>query len=453
MFEFFVNDSSGAVPICTVPVNEYVTWLSTQSGSVNSWLTATGFTPERGRSILIPNHHQEIALVLLMINNREDFWAVGDLPNLLPEGTYRFTENSFHYAMAFAFGSYRYEKYRLGKKVLARLDISAIPDEKLLKDIVKSVYFIRDMINTPTEDFSPGEIAKEALELGQAHGATVSVVTGEELVTSGFPLTYAVGRGAAHEPRMIDIRWGNTKHPLVVLIGKGVCFDTGGLNLKTGNGMRLMKKDKAGAAYALGLARLIISQKLPVQLRVLIPAVENAVSASSYRPGEVLRAHNGKTIEVSNTDAEGRLILADALIEAVAEKPKWIFDFATLTGAARVALGPELPALFTNSESLSAQLLESSLAVGDPMWRLPLYQPYREYLKSDVADLVNAAEVPMAGAITAALFLETFVPADQAWAHIDLYAWNFKPSQGRPAGAEALGFRGVFEFIKRHCVD
>jgi leucyl aminopeptidase len=451
--EFFVNNSAGAVPIYAIPVGEYSSWLASQKEAVSAWLKATGFLPERGRTILIPDHQQKISFVLVMLNNREDFWAVGDLPNQLPEGIYRFSENHFNYALAFGLGAYRYQKYRKGKPMLAQLEITGISDASLLEDLIKSIYFIRDMINTPTEDFGPGEIAKVALELAQAHEATVNIVTGEELITAGYPLTYAVGRAAVHEPRMIDFRWGNCNDPLITLVGKGVCFDTGGLNLKPSSGMRLMKKDKAGAAYVLGLARLIIAQKLPVHLRVLIPAVENAVSAASYRPGEVLRARNGLSIEVSNTDAEGRLILADALIEAVSEKPKYLFDFASLTGAARVALGPELPVLFCNNDRFAQGLSDCANAVGDPLWRLPLYQPYREYLKSDVADLINAAEVPMAGAITAGLFLETFVPPDQAWAHFDIYAWNFKPSPGRPAGAEALGFRGVFEFIRKSCVE
>lgn len=453
MFDFFVMGKDPGIPIFTVPLDEYVSWLKGQAPSVGAWLKASGFSPERGRYSLIPDSQQRLLLVVVMIQNRQDFWALGDLSNQLPEGIYHFTEPSFDYAMAFAFGAYRYQKYRQEKKVLARLDISEIPDRALLEDLIKSVYLIRDLINTPTEDFGPGEMAKVALELGQEFGAQVSVTTGEELITKGFPLTYAVGRAASHEPRMIDFRWGNVNDPILSLVGKGVCFDSGGLNIKTGNGMRLMKKDKAGAAYVLGLARLIMSQQLPLQLRVLIPAVENAVSATSYRPGEVLRAQNGKTIEVSNTDAEGRLILADALIEASKEKPRWIFDFASLTGAARVALGPELPALFSNDENLAAEILAAGDAVGDPFWRLPLYQPYREYFKSDIADLCNASEIPMAGAITAALFLETFIPAEQAWAHFDIYAWNFKASQGRPAGAEALGFRGIFEFIRKHCVD
>lgn len=446
-----MKGGSEAIPICAVPVSEYSNWLNQQDSSVKTWLEACGFLAERGRMSLVPNSQQKIALVLVMINEVSDFWALGDLANCLPEGLYRFSENAFSYALAFALGAYRYQKYRVCKKILPRLDISNIPDSELLNDLIDSIYFVRDMINTPTEDFGPDEIAKAALELGQNYGAKVLVTSGEELVTSGFPLTFAVGRGACEEPRMIDLRWGNKKHPSLTLIGKGVCFDTGGLDLKPSSGMRFMKKDKAGAAYALGLAQLIIRQKLPVNLRVLIPAVENAISATSYRPGEVLRARTGKTIEVSNTDAEGRLILADALIEAVAEKPNYILDFATLTGAARVALGPELPALFTNNDQMAKLILESGDAVSDSFWRLPLYQPYREYLKSTVADLMNASETPMAGAITAALFLETFVPKEQAWAHFDLYAWNLCPSPGRPAGAEALGFRGIFEFIRQIC--
>jgi leucyl aminopeptidase len=295
----------------------------------------------------------------------------------------------------------------------------------------------------------PEHLADTMIVLGKEFGARVEQVVGDALLEQNFPAIHAVGRASVHAPRLLDLRWGEEGNPRLTLVGKGVCFDSGGLDLKSANGMRLMKKDMGGAAHALGLARLIMSTGLPVRLRVLVAAVENAVAGNALRPGDVIRSRKGLTIEIDNTDAEGRLILCDALAEGAIEQPELLIDFATLTGAARVALGTEVPALFSNSDELAAGLLAAAEAQQDPLWRLPLYNPYREMLDSKIADIANAANAPYAGAITAALFLREFVPEETAWAHVDVMAWNTRSRPARPEGGEAMGIRAVSHYLRQ----
>jgi leucyl aminopeptidase len=295
----------------------------------------------------------------------------------------------------------------------------------------------------------PEHLAEAMLALGREFDASVKQIVGDELLTHHFPLIHAVGRASTHPPRLLDLRWGNPTHPKVTLLGKGVCFDSGGLDLKPSSAMRLMKKDMGGAATVLGLARLIMSAGLPVRLRVLVAAVENAVAGNAFRPGDVLRSRQGLTVEIHNTDAEGRLVLCDALAEAGAEQPEILLDFATLTGAARVALGTGVPALFCNDESMASELLAAAAREQDPCWRLPLHAPYREMLDSKIADIANASDSSYAGAITAALFLREFVPAGIPWAHFDSMAWNLKTQPGRPEGGEAMGLRAVFGWLEQ----
>jgi leucyl aminopeptidase len=295
----------------------------------------------------------------------------------------------------------------------------------------------------------PEHLAEATQALGREFGADVEQIVGEELLTRNFPVIHAVGRAGAHPPHLIDLRWGNPNHPKVTLLGKGVCFDSGGLDLKPSNAMRWMKKDMGGAAIALGLARLIMSANLPVRLRVLTAAVENAVAGNAFRPGDVLRSRQGLTIEIHNTDAEGRLVLCDALAEASGEQPDILMDFATLTGAARTALGTEMPALFCNDEALASALAAAAEREQDPLWRLPLHSPYRDLLDSKIADIANASESPYAGAITAALFLKEFVPAGIPWAHFDVMAWNLKTRPGRPEGGEAMAMRATFGYLEQ----
>jgi leucyl aminopeptidase len=309
---------------------------------------------------------------------------------------------------------------------------------------------VRDLVNTPAADLGPAELEQQVRELALASGAKIEVTRGQDLA-DGFPLIAAVGAAAApgREPRLIELQWGKPEHPRVAIVGKGVCFDTGGLDLKPAAGMRLMKKDMGGAAHALALARLIIGDKLPVRLHLLIPAVENSVAGNAYRPGDIVQSRKGLFVEIDNTDAEGRLILADTLTLAGEAEPGLIVDFATLTGAARVALGPDLPAFFANDDELAADAAQSARDVDDPLWRMPLWEPYEELLKSDIADFANSSNTPMAGCITAAMFLKRFVGADTPWAHFDTYAWRDQPKPGRPKGGEALGLRATFDLLKR----
>jgi leucyl aminopeptidase len=380
-------------------------------------------------------------------------WCLAKLAEALPGGTYRLADAAPGVAaLGWLLGQHRFERYKSkptaaeqGPRVLLARDAAQIGAAVRQAE---ATALVRDLVDTPAGDLGPAEL--EAAVRGQAQdwNATVTVTSGEALERE-FPMVAAVGRAAvpARAPRMIELEWGRPEHPRVAVIGKGVCFDSGGLDLKPASGMRLMKKDMGGAAHALALAKLIVGARLPVRLHLLIPAVENAVSGGAFRPGDVLRSRAGTTVEIDNTDAEGRLILADALTRAGEVKPDLIVDFATLTGAARVALGPDLPALFVNDDGLAGELLAAGTEVADPLWRMPLWNGYDEMLKSDVADLANSAEGGMAGAVTAALFLQRFVPDATPWAHLDTFAWRPSAKPGRPKGGEALGLRAVFSSL------
>ena len=320
-------------------------------------------------------------------------------------------------------------------------------DARSLRDRVRAIALVRDLVNMPATDMMPEHLDAAAKELAAEFGATHRSVVGDALLAERFPTIHAVGRASACAPRLIELGWGDPSHPEVVLIGKGVCFDSGGLDIKTADGMRYMKKDMGGAAHVLGIARLVMAEPLPVRLRVLIPAVENAISGNAFRPGDIIRTRKGLTVEVDNTDAEGRLVLCDAIALACERKPALIVDFATLTGAARSALGTDLPAMFCNDDKVAERLLDTSARVADPVWRMPLHQPYRKMLESRAADMLNSGRSPYAGAITAALFLESFVGSDVPWVHFDLMAWNVAASPGRPEGGEAMGLRAVHAYL------
>jgi leucyl aminopeptidase len=307
---------------------------------------------------------------------------------------------------------------------------------------------VRDLVNTPTEDMGPSELADAVIHAADQLGASASVIKGDDLLTENYPAVHAVGRAASRPPRMISLTWGEKDHPVLALVGKGVCFDSGGLDIKPASGMKLMKKDMGGAAHALALARLVIQYELPVRLLLLIPAVENSIAGNAYRPGDVVETRKGLTVEIGNTDAEGRVILADGLTRSCEEKPDLIIDFATLTGAARVALGTDLPPVFSNHLEIAQAITAAGERVEDPMWTMPLYQPYRTLLKSEIADLNNIASTGYGGCITAALFLEHFVEPDVPWVHIDTFAWNQTARPGRPVGGEALGLRSVFNYLR-----
>ena len=381
-------------------------------------------------------------------------WCLAALAEKLPEGTYKLAEGEpGRAALGWLLAQHQFDIYRSEKEEPERGPRALLTGEAATIEptvrLAAATALVRDLVNTPAADLGPAELEQAVRDSATQLGAQVRVTTGDELA-NGFPLIAAVGGGASKKraPRLIELEWGKPDDPPVAVIGKGVCFDSGGLDLKSAAGMRLMKKDMGGAAHALALARLVIAAKLPIRLHLLIPAVENAVSGTAYRPGDIVKSRKGKFVEIDNTDAEGRLILADALARAVEGKPELMIDFATLTGAARVALGPDLPAFFTNDDAVASSAQQAAQQVDDPLWRLPLWDPYEEMLKSDVADFANAANSPMAGCILAALFLKKFVPEEIAWAHLDTYAWRDQAKPGRPKGGEALGLRAIFALLE-----
>jgi leucyl aminopeptidase len=444
----------GCIPLIPVIETEFDAWLERQDESLRRWLAATGFKAKPGTFNLVSGPDGQLRRVATGIASADDLWALGGLPAALPEGDYFLdatleTRQRERLTLGWALGAYQFTRYKNPKRAMARLALDSTCNASRIQRQIEAVGLVRELVNTPAEDMMPEHLAEAMQALGQEFGATVEHIVGDELLARNFPVIHAVGRASTHPPRLLDLRWGNPAHPKITLVGKGVCFDSGGLDLKPSSAMRLMKKDMGGAATALGLARLIMSNGLPLRLRVLVAAVDNAVAGNAFRPGDVLRSRQGLTIEIHNTDAEGRLILCDALAEAGTERPELMLDFATLTGAARIALGTEVPALFCNDEMLAAGLLAAAGREQDPLWRLPLHQPYRDMLDSKIADLANATESSYAGAITAALFLKEFVPAGIPWAHFDLMAWNLKTQPGRPEGGEAMALRAVFGWLEQ----
>jgi leucyl aminopeptidase len=420
------------------------------------WIAAAGFKASAGAVLVVPGADGRRAFVLLGLGDLADRppLTAGALATSLPAGTYRLESGFDDPAMAtlaFALGAYRFTRYRPGEPG-PRLVVPAGIDAARVTRIADGVTLARDLVNTAANDLGPAELAAAAAELAGRHRATVSVTSGEALADA-FPMIHAVGAAAtpARAPRLVDLHWGDPAAPKVTLVGKGVCFDTGGLDLKPSSGMLLMKKDMGGAANVLGLAHMVMDAGLPVRLRVLIPAVENAVSGAAFRPGDVLRSRKGLTVEIGNTDAEGRLVLADALTLAGEESPALLFDMATLTGAARVALGPEVPPVYTADDNLAADVLRHAAIAGDPVWRMPLWSPYRSMLDSKIADINNAGATPFAGSITAALFLARFVPDGLSWLHADIFAWTPSAKPGRPEGGEAHAIRAFYSLLEeRH---
>lgn len=422
--------------------------LQDRPASVRAWAHFHGFEGKPGQVLVVPDGEGAPAGVLLGVPDDPSPYDYAVLPGKIPCGRYAFDESlpaeeAGIAALGWGLACYRFDRYRSFDEGLPEL---VWPDRSVAADVTRQlegVFLGRDLINTPAEDMGPEALADEAKKLGRAFGAKVSVIVGDKLLEKGYPTIHTVGRAADDAPRLIDLRWGRPNDPKVTLVGKGVCFDSGGLDLKSAAGMLLMKKDMGGSAIVLGLAHVIMSRGLRVRLRVLVPAVENAVSGNAFRPLDVIRTRKGLTVEVGNTDAEGRLILCDALAEASREKPEVLLDFATLTGAARVALGTELPALFSSSDALAEGILEAGRAARDPYWRMPLHAPYRKQLDSRVADLSNIGG-SYGGAITAALFLQNFVEPDIEWGHVDVMAWNLESKPGRPAGGEAMGLRAAY---------
>ena len=442
-----------AVALIPIAVDDLDAWLARQQASIRDWVAVNGFHAKPGSLCPIPDVKGGLQSLLAGISSVDDPWACGGLPALLPEGCYYLdvdwdqTELERH-ALGWGLGAYRFSRYKTPKEERATLVLDPVCDNEEIRNRLQAICLVRDLINTPAQDMMPEHLAAAVESLANEFDASVQQVLGEELLTQNFPTIHAVGRASVHTPRLLDLRWGAAQHPKVTLVGKGVCFDSGGLDLKPASGMRLMKKDMGGAAHVLGLARMIMGAKLPLRLRVLIPAVENAVAGNAFRPGDIITSRKGLSIEVDNTDAEGRLVLCDALAEAVTEAPDLLIDFATLTGAARSALGTDVPAMFCDNDEVAIDLLQAAINEYDPLWRLPLHKPYRELLDSTVADIANSSKVPYGGAITAALFLQEFVAPETPWVHFDVMAWNLRNRPGRPEGGEAMGLRAVYRYLQ-----
>ncbi|WP_017297059.1 leucyl aminopeptidase family protein [Nodosilinea nodulosa] len=426
-----------------------------------AWTQVTGFKAEPNSFCLVPGAEGSLAKVLVGRPDPVDTWTLGNLAKTLPPQTYALADQwpaeiATKLWLGWCLGRYSFSQYkRQPPSPGAELLPPASADAAYVNTTVAATTLVRDLVTTPAGDMGPEQLEAAAQRLCDRHLANLSAIAGDDLLTQNYPLIHAVGRAYTQAPRLLDITWGDPDHPRVTVVGKGVCFDTGGLDIKPAAGMKLMKKDMGGAANALGLAEMVMGLQLPVRLRVLIPAVENSIAGNALHPLDVVLSRRGLTVEVGNTDAEGRLILADALWEAVCEEPapQLVVDFATLTGAARIALGTELPACFSNRPELANALLTCGLAVDDPLWQLPLHQPYRAMLDSSVADLSNISNSSFGGSITAALFLQEFTRPEIPWIHLDLMAWNVRTLPGRPEGGEAMGIRAVFELIRQRAVE
>lgn len=455
MLDAFANRSTPATtPVSALTKKQYRTWRTTQSKATNAWLDATGYVPDSGRVALVPARDGSLDRVVLGLGAAPSLWAFASLAGSVPgKGRVAYdgldAAHANDAALAWALSTYQFSRYKKPSRKFASLVWPEAADQAEITALAQAVTLGRDLINTPAQDMGPAALVAAIRALGAQHGARVTVIQGEALLTQNYPAVHAVGRAASRPPQLADLRWGNPAHPKVTLVGKGVCFDSGGLDIKPADGMRLMKKDMGGAATAIALAHVIMAQELPVRLRLIVPAVENAISGNAFRPGDVLQTRKGLTVEVGNTDAEGRLVLCDALCEADSDHPDILIDFATLTGAARVALGTELPALFCDDDRLAEEILQAGRACTDPLWRMPLHRPYARQLHSPIADLNNIASVSQGGAITAGLFLQRFVSRGRVWAHVDTMGWNLRSRPGRPAGGEVFAVRAFFGALRR----
>ena len=429
-------------------------WMQRQPQRVRTLLSAHGFKAEPNEVVIVPGDAADdwVAAVGVADMTTLGPWCLAKAAASLPAVTYRLASDvPAAAALGWLLAQHRFDRYKKSDGQAPRVLLTAAP-ASIAADVAmaEAIALVRDLVDTPAADMGPQQLEDAVASLAGAHDAKLTVTRGDAL-TQGYPMIAAVGRAAdrAYAPRLIELEWGNPAHPRVAIVGKGVSFDSGGLDIKPSSGMRLMKKDMGGAAHAIALARLIMGARLPVRLHLLIPAAENAISGNAFRPGDIVRSRAGLTVEVHNTDAEGRMLLADALTRAHEDAPDLTLDFATLTGAARVALGPDLPAMFTDDEALAAALNDAASAASDPLWRLPLWSGYDDMLKSDIADIANASDSPFAGAVTAALFLRRFVPAGRAWAHFDTFAWTPADKPGRPKGGEALGLRAAFAMLRQ----
>ncbi|MEJ0011846.1 MAG: leucyl aminopeptidase family protein [Bauldia sp.] len=456
-----IDSDAPAIAVDAVAADRLPAHLAKLDRKAAAWFGATGFSAAAGEIALVPETgagEGAIASILFGLGRGDDTPSLlpGKLAASLPAGTYRLRDGFADPALAtlaFALGAYRFTRYREDRGAACRLVIPSGVDGEEIARIADAVNLARDLINTGPNDLGPAELAAAAESLAKRHNATFRQIVGDALIADNFPLIHAVGAAASPEraPRLIDIRWGDESDPKITIVGKGVVFDTGGLDIKPSSGMLLMKKDMGGAANALALAHMIMGAGLAVRLRILIPAVENAIAGNAFRPGDVFRSRKGLTVEIGNTDAEGRLILADALTLAGEENPALIVDLATLTGAARTALGPDVIPIYTADDNLAADLTRHGTAVADPVWRMPLWSNYNSLIESKIADINNAGQSPYAGSITAALFLQRFVPDPARWLHADIFAWNPATRPGRPEGGEAQAIRALYGLLKeRH---
>jgi leucyl aminopeptidase len=455
---FCSDQRADSRPIHLVYEETLEQWRSAQSELTRNWLAANAFKAERHKVLLVPQADGALGAVVVGLGRRGrepvSCWHASALPDRLPEGHYHLAQplpahSALQFAYGWAYGHYRFERYR--RAGAPRAQTLRVPEGALLAEVERlhaASCLARDLINTPANDLNPEALANAVLEVGRRYGCRSRHIVGDALLSERFPAVHAVGRASSHAPRLVDLEWGSSSHPKVTLVGKGVCFDTGGLDIKPGASMLLMKKDMGGAAMSLALAQLVMDVKLPVRLRLIIPAVENAIAGNAYRPGDVIATRKGLSVEIGNTDAEGRLILADALALADEERPDLLIDMATLTGAARVALGPEVPALFCNDEGIAAAVQRCAQEESDPLWALPLWAGYEDELSSKIADLSNVSTSGFSGAIFGGLFLKRFVTDAAAWLHLDLYAWNGKERPGRPVGAEVQCVRALYSFLK-----
>lgn len=442
-----------AIAITLVTKEGLEDWLKSLPERERTAAQAARYSAKPGEVILLPGDKPSDWSAAIGMGPMLGVWDLAAAAQKLPEGVYRLTNGTPGAAgLGWMLAHYRFDRFlskaeALGDRILLTSEPGLIAEQARLAD---ATAMVRDFVNLPAADLGPAELQDIVENLAAECDGKITVTRGDDLAR-GYPMIHAVGQAAerARAPRLIEMEWGNPANPRLAIIGKGVVFDTGGLNIKTGSFMRLMKKDMGGAAHAIALARLVIEARLPVRLHLLIPAVENAIAANALRPGDILRSRKGITVEIDNTDAEGRLILGDAIAKAAEDHPALMIDFATLTGAARVALGPDLPAMFANDDAVAADLTAAASAVQDPCWHMPLWDRYDDMLSSDIADMVNSAEGGMAGCITAALFLRRFVPKETPWVHFDTFAWKPSASPGRPKGGEALGLRGSFELLKR----
>jgi leucyl aminopeptidase len=442
-----------AIPIVALTKKTLGPWLKKQPSTVAKWLQASQFDAAPASHCLVPNKDGSLCTVLCGIGDTPDLWSLAHLPTKLPPGLYRLDstfpkETATQFALGWALAGYAFDKYKKNAQKSPQLIAPAGCDFDYVRSMAQAIGWARDLINTPANDMTPQTLAQEAVAFAQSHKGKAHVIKGEDLLAANYPMIHAVGKASSVPPRLVDIRFGKKGAKLVTLVGKGVTFDSGGLDIKSASGMKMMKKDMGGAACVLALARVIVEMRLPVALRVLLPIVENAVAGNAMRPLDIVKTRKGITVEIGNTDAEGRLILCDALFEADEETPDLLIDCATLTGAARVALGTEIPAFFTNDDALADRLAAHSKKSSDPLWRLPLWAGYRGMLDTPNADLSNDPDSSYGGAITAALYLQEFVSRTASWLHIDMMAWNLSAKPGRPQGGEAMAVRALYAMIK-----